>query len=137
MTNTAKQAHPTVLLLHELSDGATHVDWLIAQDPRGRDPLISFRLDRRIDTLAEGQQLAATRIGDHRPAYLRYEGPVSGDRGTVARLAEGAVLVLEQRSDAWHLEVVWDGSGGRSQRLRLDRPRDRRKPWIVKAVGIQ
>jgi len=33
--------------------------------------------------------MQAERIGDHRLAYLDYEGPVSGDRGTVARWDAG------------------------------------------------
>lgn len=31
------------------------------------------------------QTIAAQAIGDHRKAYLDYEGPVSGDRGSVVR----------------------------------------------------
>ncbi len=33
--------------------------------------------------------LRAERIADHRPFYLDYEGPVSGDRGTVAQWDAG------------------------------------------------
>jgi hypothetical protein len=33
--------------------------------------------------------VAAGRLADHRLAYLDYEGPVSGDRGTVRRLDAG------------------------------------------------
>lgn len=33
--------------------------------------------------------LAAERINDHRPLYLNYEGPVSGNRGSVRRLFFG------------------------------------------------
>ncbi len=80
MSDSAGLANPTVLLLHECGDG-THVDWLIAQDPRGRDPLVGFRVERRVDELAGGHRLDATRMADHRSAYLAYEGPISGDRG--------------------------------------------------------
>jgi len=37
-----------------------------------------------------GETVAAERLADHRRAYLTYEGPVSGDRGTVRRVASGA-----------------------------------------------
>jgi hypothetical protein len=34
-------------------------------------------------------------LGDHRIAYLDYEGPVSGGRGTVSRCDEGEYVVVE------------------------------------------
>lgn len=69
------------------------------------------------------------RIGDHRRAYLDYEGPVSGDRGRVRRVDAGLVTLeaveatrcvfcleggrlkgrfaLIERDDAWEF-VAWD-----------------------------
>ncbi|MBX3422054.1 MAG: hypothetical protein KF752_10925 [Pirellulaceae bacterium] len=45
------------------------------------------------------QLLKATRLENHRPAYLAYEGPVSGNRGWVWRVAEGSYRVAwDQRS---------------------------------------
>lgn len=116
-----------VLLLHELSDGDSHYDWLIdphdphdphdPQEPprapgggragqpggaraRESDPgeraLIAFRLSVRID-LALPRRFEAQRIADHRRLYLDYEGPVSGGRGSVRRLAAGWMRI-EQSS---------------------------------------
>jgi hypothetical protein len=34
-------------------------------------------------------EVEAVAFADHRAAYLDYEGPVSGDRGTVTRIARG------------------------------------------------
>jgi hypothetical protein len=109
---------PTVQLLHELADGTSHVDWMIAQDPRGTLPLVTFRLAVRVDELAGGTVMAE-RLGDHRPAYLEYEGPVPGNRGKVRRLARGRVVRWEQRPEAWWIEVAWDVPPG-TQRLRLE-----------------
>ena len=39
--------------------------------------------------------IPAKRIGDHRKAYLTYEGPLSGNRGHVRRLDAGTVDILE------------------------------------------
>jgi len=39
--------------------------------------------------LALSNQVAAERLPNHRKAYLEYEGPVSGDRGSVRRLDTG------------------------------------------------
>ena len=125
---------PTVQLLHELPDGSRHVDWMLAQDPRGRDPLVTFRVPRRVDELRPGETLEAVRIADHRSAYLTYEGPVSGDRGTVTRLASGRVAVLDEQPDGWHLEVRWEAPL-RSQRLRVTRQAAAGDAWTVEALA--
>jgi len=39
--------------------------------------------------------IPATPIADHRKAYLEYEGPLSGDRGEVQRVAVGAVEITD------------------------------------------
>src|ERR1700730_7618701 len=36
-----------------------------------------------------GEAIVASAIGDHRPMYLDYEGPVSGGRGQVIRWDQG------------------------------------------------
>lgn len=125
---------PTVQLLHELADGTSHVDWLIAQDPHGDGPLVTFRLEGRVDELAQGAAVTAQRRGDHRAVYLEYEGPVPGNRGKVRRLAKGVVVAWERRSEAWRIEVAWDSPGGtpRCQRLRLT-PLAGGESWRVEA----
>lgn len=45
--------------------------------------------------IVAGIELPARALGDHRRVYLEYEGPVSGDRGTVKRWDEGEYEVLE------------------------------------------
>lgn len=40
--------------------------------------------------------IVATRIADHRIAYLEHEGPISGDRGVVTRVDRGEYVVLEE-----------------------------------------
>jgi hypothetical protein len=58
--------------------------------------------------------LPVTRLVDHRIAYLDYEGPISGDRGSVSRVMSGEFTLLactqEQlrvrlESTAYHGEV--------------------------------
>jgi hypothetical protein len=133
MSPASTQARPTVQLLHELPDGSRHVDWMIAQDPRGRDPLVTFRVQQRVDELHAGQRLEAVRIADHRPAYLTYEGPVSGDRGTVRRLARGSVTRLDQRPDGWRMEVRWEVPQ-RPQSLAVTRQGPEEDAWMVEAL---
>lgn len=80
---------PMVLLLHELPDGSSHFDWMLARDAAG--PLVTFRVTERID--AGVRAFVATRLPDHRRVYLTYEGDVSGGRGRVRRVAEGSVAI--------------------------------------------
>ncbi|MHC4709490.1 MAG: hypothetical protein ACYTA3_03465 [Planctomycetota bacterium] len=137
MSPAQTQARPTVQLLHELPDGSRHVDWMIAQDPRGRDPLVTFQVQQRVDDLPAGRRIEAVRIADHRPAYLAYEGPVSGDRGTVKRLARGTAAVLDERPEGWRVEVCWEAPPGpsRPQHLRLTRRGPASEFWIIEALG--
>lgn len=99
-----------VLLLHETPDGDSHFDWLIARDEAG--PLISFRVARRVD-LPSGEgamEVGATRALDHRREYLEHEGPLSGGRGTVSRVASGSAAVEVERADAIAFSARWDGA---------------------------
>jgi hypothetical protein len=51
-------------------------------------------------------KIAATAIGDHRRAYLDYEGPVSGGRGTVRRWDLGSFEILSEPEEAGRRWVV-------------------------------
>lgn len=46
-------------------------------------------------SFAGASSIAATQLPDHRATYLTYEGPVSGNRGTVSRVAAGAIEWVE------------------------------------------
>ena len=82
----------TVLLRHEVAEGAGHFDWLIERPDGGR--LIAFRVRERIDEGARAWE--GERIADHREAYLEFEGEVSGGRGRVTRVAAGVCRVVEE-----------------------------------------
>jgi hypothetical protein len=116
-----------------LPDGSSHIDWLLARDDQAEQRLITFRLDQRVDALKPGARLNAERIADHRPMYLDYEGPISGDRGRVVRLARGTIEHWRETTETWEIEIDWRGRDGdappRSQRLRLREEADAR--WIV------
>ena len=56
-----------------LQRGEVLVTWQLLREPTGPQAL----------------PIPARRIGDHRMAYLDYEGPVSGDRGHVTQADEG------------------------------------------------
>lgn len=116
---------PTVQLLHRLPDESEHVDWMIARDGGGETSLVSFRLPHSLDTLPPPPQgMIAQWIGDHRPAYLNYEGPVSRGRGVVSRLARGRVvrarfIPTPSEMNHWELEILWERAGGSKKKMIL------------------
>jgi hypothetical protein len=57
---------------------------------------------------SSGCELAAEQIPDHRLMYLDYEGPVSGDRGSVQRWDAGNYEVVDSCND--RLAVRLSGS---------------------------
>jgi hypothetical protein len=73
-----------VILAHTVN-GLTHFDLML--EIAGQEKLRTYQLARW--PLAVAETCAAPRIGDHRRAYLDYEGEVSGGRGTVTRVASG------------------------------------------------
>lgn len=46
---------------------------------------------------------AVERIADHRRDYLDYEGPISGGRGEVKRIASGTFVFQTRACTHWHL----------------------------------
>ena len=83
------------------------------------DVLKSWRL---LEPLAAGHWISAEQIPDHRSHYLEYEGPISGDRGTVVRLQSGHFSVRgendlgEQVYDLFGCELATQAT------LRQDKP---------------
>jgi DNA polymerase Ligase (LigD) len=61
--------------------------------------------------LAAGDVVEAKQLGDHRIAYLEFEGPLTGGRGSVTRIDTGSYRELtgEKQSPA-HLQI--DLTGG-------------------------
>ena len=55
----------------------------------------------------------AERLGDHRLEYLEFEGPLSGDRGTVSRWDTGSYSIVESGDDALIVEVQGQRLHGR------------------------
>ena len=48
------------------------------------------------DATSHAAAVTAIQLTDHRAAYLEYEGPVSGDRGSVRRVAGGVLEWIEE-----------------------------------------
>lgn len=57
--------------------------------------------------------IPARRIGDHRMAYLEYEGPVSRGRGHVRRVDGGVYELVAEQPDRWVLRLAGSRLSGR------------------------
>lgn len=84
-----------VVQRHEQSDGV-HWDLMFQ---RG-DALATWRSPCPLADVGDSP-VVVERIGDHRLAYLDYEGPVSGDRGTVRIAQRGYFELLRDEPDDW------------------------------------
>ncbi|MFG0259143.1 MAG: hypothetical protein ACF8LK_02230 [Phycisphaerales bacterium JB041] len=110
----------TVVLRHDLPDGSHHYDWLI--EPMGpaaatagdetpapdRRNLIAWRLPDAPFTPAR-TTMPVDRLPPHRRMYLDYEGPISGGRGSVLRVARGDVEVLADSAERFEACGQLDG----------------------------
>jgi hypothetical protein len=79
-----------------------------------------------------GPSVPAEPIADHRPAYLDYEGPVSGDRGTVRRWDAGEFEWVAD--EATRLVVRLDGARVRG---RFALVRDEGGRWTLQSLAAQ
>jgi len=117
----------TVQLQHTLPNGDWHIDWMLTPAGQAGDcdaRLITFRLPKPLHELPPGSTMAAERIADHRHAYLTYEGPVSGNRGEVRRVAAGQISRWsDPESLHWTLAITWQVAG-ESMRQRITVARD-------------
>ncbi len=129
---------PTVVLEHRLSDHDFHFDWLIDRD--GRSPLLTFRIPppslvqgapgARLPgcpllSIAPPASFTAERIADHRRLYLDYEGPISGGRGEVRRIAAGDAEIVTETGESLEVRIRFPGLEERLWRgQRADHPPD-------------
>jgi hypothetical protein len=76
------------------------------------DVLLTWQLLREPKSPAS-LPIPVRRIGDHRKAYLTYEGPLSGNRGNVRRVDAGSVELEEITEDSYVLVLDGDRLSGR------------------------
>ena len=64
--------------------------------------------------------LPCRRLGDHRKAYLDYEGPVSQDRGQVQRVDSGTADVVDRDDLRWRIRLEGTALAGLFELRRED-----------------
>lgn len=86
-------------MLHHVTGDGEHWDLML----EAGDVLATWRL--ATPPSASTGTIDAHHIGDHRKAYLDYEGPISGDRGHVRRIDRGTYFTVERSADRWIIEM--------------------------------
>jgi len=94
-----------VALEHTRADG-THCDLMLEHDRK----LITWALEQ-LDALVEQGEARGERLPDHRTFYLDHEGPVSGGRGSVKRLASGTIGRMDCGPRRVHATLEGDLAG--------------------------
>lgn len=79
-------------------------------------------------SLAVDNTVAAMRLSNHRRDYLELEGPLSGDRGTVVRVAAGMYRSDHEAADLWGLVLVSDDLAAR---VRLSQLEADDEEWVL------
>jgi hypothetical protein len=75
----------------------------------------------RLAEAPEGERVIAARaIPDHRLAYLDYEGPVAGGRGTVRRWESGTYHIEKEAEEGMTLSLVGSRIKGTAELRRRD-----------------
>lgn len=93
-----------VILRHDLPPGQarpSHWDFMLEVG----ETLKTWALSQPPDASLGDEPIEAERLPCHRLAYLTYEGPVSGDRGSVTRWDQGDYRLVSQRDDEWIVEL--------------------------------
>jgi hypothetical protein len=65
------------------------------------------------------QAAPAQRLADHRLAYLDYEGPISGDRGSVSRWDRGSYQLVRETADELIVTVIGQRLQGQVELSRI------------------
>jgi len=111
-----------VILRHE-NIAAPHFDLMFETTPGG------LLATWRSDFWPIVQPTPLLRLGDHRRDYLTYEGPLTGNRGSVRRIEAGTFV--RQTPSAAEIKVeLTTGSATRKMQLTLDVGGERR--WTAR-----
>jgi len=116
-----------VILQHEMPsdhERASHWDFMLRVD----DHLRTWAL---AEEPAVGTTTNALQLADHRLEYLEYEGPISGNRGSVTQWDRGSYTLIAE--DLQHCDVELRGKR-LVGRARLQRLQDQR--WLFSFVGV-
>jgi len=123
---------PTALLMHQTPAGRHH-DWLVGTPDYHSDPQARLWTARIMQPSRLWRSLGRfdlTPLAPHRRAYLDYQGPISGGRGTVQRVDRGVVVIHLWRESRVVWEVRFEHFTGLIEAVRLCD-----QAWRARVVG--
>ena len=112
-----------VILRHETA-GGVHFDFMIEMN----GTLKTWTLPQ---PPISGVEMRAEALPDHRLAYLDYEGPISGDRGSVTRWDRGMYEVEYHSESELTLRLIGEKLIGRAT---LAQNQDLKNDWIFSFI---
>jgi hypothetical protein len=112
------QTMPQFVLL-EHDHPMLHWDFMLESG----DVLLTWRLDRipgsATENASDAVEIAAQALPVHRKDYLDYEGPVSGDRGSVIRIDHGSYELLASSASELIVRLSGDHVCGEARLLQV------------------
>src|SRR5690349_14846713 len=113
-----------------LESGDVLRTWVLEQLPRAWEPVRAQTAGAypNCPSLAADNTVAAIQLADHRLEYLTIEGPLSGERGRVIRVAAGTYSDELEASD--ELQVVLAGDD-LAANVRLTRSKASEESWTL------
>jgi hypothetical protein len=97
-----------------LESGDVLRTWSLGQLPHGLRDVQSrtATMHAACAAVAATNEVGAIKLGDHRLEYLDFEGPLSRERGSVTRVAEGTYRSERESPDCWRIAVEGEALSG-------------------------
>jgi hypothetical protein len=121
---------PRFVVLHHLTPpaGSREPHWDLMLERDGALETWALPMPPTLDSTQTGQRLA-----DHRIHYLDYEGPVSGNRGTVKRWDWGTYLLLDSSPGLREIQLSGQQHTGH---VRLRRKTAESEFWSINCSAV-
>jgi hypothetical protein len=118
-----------------LDSGDTLRTWALPQLPSAWHVAHAFTAANypNCPELAVGNQVSARQLGSHRRDFLEFEGPLSGNRGSVCRVAEGTFHEQSETQFGCYLTLESDAI---KCGLKLDRDDELSEQWTLALRSI-
>lgn len=116
-----------VVLLHRMPAGERGDHWDLMFE--SQDALRTWAIDW---APVVGQSGLGRRLADHRLEYLEYEGPISGNRGSVRRWDAGCYELVTESENVWRVRLAGSRLAGEARLERID---DQRWRVSINAPG--
>lgn len=111
-----------VILFHS-GQGNDHFDFMLEHE----GVLATWQFLNNPLEIGQTGPFSATKLPDHRLAYLDYEGSVSDNRGSVQAIDRGLYRTVHRGPRVWRIELESAGSAGIIELTCLEEPE-----WLLR-----